>query len=99
MSAATHVLLVVGVTCQAICCVGVVAMRDTFDRLHFAGAATTLGPVLVAASLVVRRSLTAPGFETIATAAILCLAGPALLIATARAARETSETDEEEGRR
>lgn len=84
---ATYVLLVLGVACQAIACVGVLVMRDALDRIHFAGAGTTLGPILVAASLVVRRSFTAAGIETLATVAILCLLGSPLVIATGRAAR------------
>lgn len=80
-------LLGLGVGCQVICCVGVVAMRSAFDRLHYAAAGTTLGPVFIGAAVMVRESVSAAGLETIATVALLFLLNPVLTIATARAAR------------
>jgi monovalent cation/proton antiporter MnhG/PhaG subunit len=81
------VLLGLGVGCQIVCCVGVVAMRSVFDRLHYAAAGTTLGPVFIGAAVLVRESVSAAGLETIATVALLFLLNPVLTIATARAAR------------
>jgi monovalent cation/proton antiporter MnhG/PhaG subunit len=81
------VFIASGVGCELVCCIGFVAMRSVFDRFHYAGAATTLGPVLVGIAIVIRESVSAGGLETIATVAILFLFNPVVLIATARAAR------------
>jgi monovalent cation/proton antiporter MnhG/PhaG subunit len=81
------VFLVLGVACQFVCCLGVVVMRNVFDRLHFAGAGTTLGPLLVGAAVLVRQTTSAAGITTILIMAAVLVLGPALVIATARAAR------------
>jgi monovalent cation/proton antiporter MnhG/PhaG subunit len=81
------VFLVLGVACQFVCCLGVVVMRDVFDRLHFAGAGTTLGPLLVGAAVLVRQTTSAAGITTILIMAAVVVLGPALVIATARAAQ------------
>jgi monovalent cation/proton antiporter MnhG/PhaG subunit len=83
------VFLALGVGCQLICCIGVVVMRNVFDRLHYAGAGTTLGPVLVGVAVLIRESVSAGGLEAIATVAILFLLNPVLTIATARAAQRS----------
>lgn len=82
------VLLTLGVACQIICCVGVVAMRSVYDRLHYAGAGATLGPIFIGAAVLIRESVSAGGLETIATVALVVLLNPVLTIATARAARQ-----------
>jgi monovalent cation/proton antiporter MnhG/PhaG subunit len=81
------VFLVLGVTCQFVCCVGVLVMQTVYDRLHFAGAGTTLGPLLVGAAVLVRQTTSAAGITTIVIMVLVFVLGPALLIATARAAR------------
>jgi len=80
-------LLAAGVGVELICCIGVVLMRNAFDRLHYAGAATTLGPILIGGAVLVRESVSAGGLQTIATVAFLFLLAPVVQIATARAAR------------
>ena len=82
-----HVLLGVGAGLELLCCLGIFLVRDVFDRLHYAMAATTLGPILIAAAIVVRESLTQPGINAILVAALLFLLGPVVATATARAAR------------
>lgn len=62
-------------------------MRNAFDRLHYASAAGTLGPVLIGLAVVLHRKLDSGGIETLVTVLLLFLAGPAVTIATARAAR------------
>jgi monovalent cation/proton antiporter MnhG/PhaG subunit len=76
-----------GVACQIVCCLGVVVMRSAFDRLHYAAAGTTLGPVLIGTAVLIRESVSAGGLEAIATVALLFLLNPVLTIATARAVR------------
>lgn len=79
-------LLVVGVGLMALCCLGVLAMRDAYDRLHFTGPAS-LAVVAVALAI-----LADEGFSLIANKALLValfqlVTGPLLVHATARAAR------------
>jgi monovalent cation/proton antiporter MnhG/PhaG subunit len=81
------VLLGVGVAAQLVCCFGVLAMRTTFDRLHYAAGATTIGPFCVLAALIVREHLSAPSLQAIAAVALLFLGGPIVVHALARAAR------------
>jgi monovalent cation/proton antiporter MnhG/PhaG subunit len=81
------VLLALGVGAELICCIGVLVMRNAFDRLHYSSAATTIGPVLIGAAILVRESVSAGGLQTIATVALVFLLNPVVLIATARAAR------------
>ena len=81
--------LVVGVLCQLICCLGVLVMPTALDRLHFAGAATTLGPLLVGAAVLVRQTTSAAGIETIVTMALILLLGPVVTLAMARAIRRS----------
>ena len=76
-----------GVGCQIVCCLGVLVMRNVFDRLHYAAAGTTLGPFLIGGAVLIRESVSSGGLETIATVAFLFLLNPVLTIATARAAR------------
>ena len=81
------VLLALGVTAQLLCAIGVAAGRTVFDRLHFAGAGTTLGPFLILVALLIRVGFTSQGLEAIAAVLVLFLANPVLVNATARAAR------------
>ena len=105
MTVAYHLLIWLGVAVELVCCVGLLAMRNAIDRLHFAGAATVIGPALVAAAVCVREGFfTANGFNAVAVALMLGLLGGALSIATARAIRlrargtlESSEAERERG--
>jgi monovalent cation/proton antiporter MnhG/PhaG subunit len=83
---AVDVLLGLGVAAELLCCLGVVLARDTLDRLHYSAAATTVGPFLVGAAILLDESVSAAGISTIVTVSFLFLLNPALTIATARAA-------------
>jgi monovalent cation/proton antiporter MnhG/PhaG subunit len=87
------VLLALGVGAQLICCLGVLLMRNAFDRLHYSSAATTVGPVLIGAAVMVRESVSAGGLETIAIVSLLFLLNPVVEIATARAAHRIEEPE------
>jgi monovalent cation/proton antiporter MnhG/PhaG subunit len=98
------VFLVFGVSCQFVCCLGVLVFRNVFDRLHFAGAGTTLGPLLIGAAVLVRQTTSAAGITTMVIMVALLVLGPALVIATARAARRldygrVGVTEREQGAR
>lgn len=84
---AVDVLLGLGVAGELLCVAGVVVMRTTFDRLHYAAAGTTVPAFLVLAAVLVREHLSAGGLQAIAAVAFLFLLNPVLVITTARAAR------------
>jgi multisubunit Na+/H+ antiporter MnhG subunit len=86
-SLAVDVLLGLAVAGALLCVAGVVVMRTTFDRLHYAAAATTLPAFLVLAAVLVREHVSAGGLEAIAAVGLLFLLSPVLVIATARATR------------
>ena len=81
------VLVGAGVAGELLCCIGLVRMRDVFDRLHFALAATTVPPFLIAAAVIVEEAWTQPGINALVAAATLFLFNPMIAHATARAAR------------
>jgi hypothetical protein len=88
MDLTVQVLVWLAVAVELACCVGLVAVRSAIDRLHYAGAATVVGPVLVAAAVCVAEGLfTTSGLNAVAVALLLALLGGALGIATARAIR------------
>jgi multisubunit Na+/H+ antiporter MnhG subunit len=88
MALTVHLLVWLGVAIELGCCVGLVAVRSAIDRLHFAGAATVVGPGLVAVAVCVEEGLfTSSALNALAVALLLALLGGALAIATARAIR------------
>lgn len=99
------ILIGLGVGIELLCCLGLVAMPSAIDRLHYAGAATTAGPALIAAAVCVEEGLfTANGLNAIAVAVMLALLGAALTTATGRAIRlrdsgtlESSPAERERG--
>ena len=80
-------LLVVGVGVTLACCVGVLVMRDAYDRLHYTAPATTIAPLAIAAAIVVEERLSAAGIKALLVALALLATNPVLTHATARAAR------------
>jgi len=89
---AVHVLVWTAVATELVCCIGIVAARNVFARLHYSAAASTLGPTLVAVAIAVEegvRSIAAAA--ALVVAVLLLLGGPAVTIATARAARARLE--------
>ncbi len=99
------ILIALGVAVELACCAGLVVMRRAIDRLHYAGAATTVGPALVAAAVCVEEGLfTTNGLNAVVVAALLAVLGAGLATATARAIRlreqgtlESSPAERERG--
>lgn len=91
---AVDVLLAAGVGLELLCVLGVVVMRDTFDRLHYVGAATTVPAFLILAAVICREHVSSGGIEAIVAVALMFLLFPILLTATARAACRVEERDE-----
>lgn len=81
------VLLALAVTGEVMCVVGLVAARTAIDKLHYAGAASTLPPFLVAAAVVVKKEGTQPAINAIVVAVLLLVLGAVANHATARVAR------------
>jgi multisubunit Na+/H+ antiporter MnhG subunit len=88
---AVDVLLALGVVAELLCVVGVLVMRTTLDRLHYAAASTTVPAFLILAAILVREHLSSGGIEAIAAVGLLFLLNPALVITTARAARRIED--------
>ena len=74
-----------GVAVELACCIGVLVMDDAYDKLHYLGPAAIVGPVAIAAAVVVREALSQAGIKALLTAALLLVASPVLTHATARA--------------
>jgi multisubunit Na+/H+ antiporter MnhG subunit len=91
---AVDVLLGAGVVAALVCVVGVLVMRTTLDRLHYAAAATTVPALLVLVAVLIREHTSAGGLQAIAAVGLLFLVNPALVIATARAAQRIDEAEE-----
>ena len=84
-SIAVVVLLVFGVDVELACCVGVLVMDDAYDKLHYLGPAAIVGPLAIAAAVVVQESFSQAGIKALLTAGLLIVASPVLSHATARA--------------
>ncbi|HEX6675806.1 MAG TPA: monovalent cation/H(+) antiporter subunit G [Actinomycetes bacterium] len=84
---AVAVLLTLGVGVELVCCVGVLVMRDAYDKLHYTAPATTVGSLAVAAAVVVSESFSQVGIKALLVFVALLVTNPVLTHATARAAR------------
>ena len=84
---AVAVLLAIGVASALMGSLGILATRNPYDQLHFTGPATVIGPVAIAAAVLVEEPLSSAGIKAVLIALIMVATGPILLHATARAAR------------
>jgi len=72
---------------------GILLMRDAYQKLHFVTPAALVAPVLVTLALLVRSGLTENTGETCLALAFLVIAGPYLSHATMRAIRVREKGD------
>jgi monovalent cation/proton antiporter MnhG/PhaG subunit len=84
---AVAALLTLGVAVELVCCVGVLVMRDAYDKLHYTAPATTVGALAIALAVVVQESLSQAGIKALLIFLALLVTNPVLTHATARAAR------------
>ena len=80
------VLLVAGCSLQVLALIGLVAMRDLYDRMHYVGLAG-FGALLTAVAILVRESFSLIGDKALLTGVIFVLVGPVLVHTTARSMR------------
>jgi multisubunit Na+/H+ antiporter MnhG subunit len=82
------VLVAGGVAAELICCLGLLVMRNAIDRLHYSGAAATLGPAMIAAAVCVREGLvSSQGLNSVLIAVLLTFGSATVASATARLIR------------
>jgi multisubunit Na+/H+ antiporter MnhG subunit len=87
------VLLVLAVLVVVTASVGVLAMRDPYQKLHFVTPAALVAPVLVALAVLVRTGLDENTGETCVALLFMGIAGPYLSHATVRAIRIRDKGD------
>jgi len=78
--------------------VGVLVMRDTYQKLHFVGPAALVSPVLVTAAVWLHEGNTATTAQAMLALLFVVIAGPFLSHATMRAARIRQTGDWRPGR-
>jgi multisubunit Na+/H+ antiporter MnhG subunit len=83
---AASVLLFAGCSLEVLAVLGLLAMRDVLDRLHFVGL-SSYGALLCALAILVRQSFSLIGDKALLTGVLLAALGPALVHVTARALR------------
>jgi multisubunit Na+/H+ antiporter MnhG subunit len=76
--------------------IGLLAMRDVHDRLHYVGLAS-YGALLCGIAILVRQSFSLIGDKALLTGVILVALGPVLVHATARSLRIRERGDWREG--
>ncbi len=83
---AAEVLVWIGVALILIACLGMIAVRSAYDRLHFSSPAI-LGVIFIAASVVVKESFSLIGNKSVLIAVLVLLGSPLITQASGRAAR------------
>jgi monovalent cation/proton antiporter MnhG/PhaG subunit len=86
-AALIDLLLGLSVLVQLVSAVGLLAMPNLYDRLHFLAPAGMLAPVLVAGAVVTTESLDHQGIIVVLLAIFFAVFQPVVAHATARAAR------------
>jgi multisubunit Na+/H+ antiporter MnhG subunit len=90
------ILLALGVILELFAVLGLLVMRDAFDRLHYVGLAG-YGGLLISVAILVRESWSLIGDKALATGAILLFVGPVLVHTTARSFRTRVRGDWRDG--
>ncbi len=90
MSAATRVvevLLAICVVSAWICCLGIVILKDFYERLHYMATVSTVSMIALLAAVVVEEGWGQATIKTILIALVVFVMNAVLTHATARAAR------------
>lgn len=83
---AAVVVLIAGVGIQVLAVLGVVVMRDAYDRLHYVGLAG-FGALLVGGAVTLRSGLSLLGDKALLTGVVLVALSPVVVHTTARSLR------------
>lgn len=94
----SDVLLGLAVVTVAGAALGVLLMRDAYQKLHFVTPAALVAPVLVTLAVLVQMGMTENTGETCLALLFLVIAGPYLSHATMRALRVREKGDWRPGR-
>ena len=77
------VLLIAGCAIEVVAVLGLCALRNVYDRLHYVGL-VSFGAPLIAAAIVFRESFSLIGDKALLVAAMLIMSGPVLVHTTLR---------------
>lgn len=80
-------LLALGVGIEGLSCLGLLVARNIYDRLHFLAPASTLGPLAIAAAVIVNHASPQNIIKAIFIVLFFWIINPVLTHATARASR------------
>ena len=89
----TDILLGLAVLVVLGASLGVLLMRDAYQKLHFVTPAALVAPVLVALAVLVQAGLVEKSGETCLALVVMVIAGPYLSHATMRAIRVRERGD------
>jgi multicomponent Na+:H+ antiporter subunit G len=85
-------LLIGGVALEVVAVIGLAAMRNPFDRLHYVGLAG-FGALLVAGSILFREGFSLIGDKALAVGVLVVIFSPVLVHTTARSLRTREHGD------
>jgi multisubunit Na+/H+ antiporter MnhG subunit len=77
------ILLIAGATIELLAVVGLCAMRDAYDRIHYVGL-IGFGALLIAVAIVVRESFSLIGNKALLVGVVLVTSGPIVAQTTLR---------------
>jgi multisubunit Na+/H+ antiporter MnhG subunit len=80
------ILLIVGISLEVLAVVGISAMRDSFDRLHYVSLAG-YGALLVGIAILVRESFSLIGDKALLIGVLVVVLGPMVVNTSARSFR------------
>jgi multisubunit Na+/H+ antiporter MnhG subunit len=86
------ILLIAGAALELLAVLGLIVMRDAFDRLHYVGLAG-YGALLMGIAILVRESFSLIGDKALATGVVLLVIGPLVVHTTARSFRTRERGD------
>ena len=81
------VLLAIGVSNALLGSLGVLLMKDLYERLHYMAPQSTISIACFAAAIVIDKHFSAAGIKAVLTAIVIIVMNAVLTHATARAAR------------
>ncbi len=92
------VFLGVGTAAVLLSCLGVLAGRNAYARLHYLGPAVIVGATACVLAVIAEDGLSQSGIKAILMLVVLLVIAPILSHATARAIHRSESSKEERGR-